>query len=686
MRTISRFTRFLTTGIVMLALLLSIMPNATAYQSHVRFERVDIPASEDQEARQGWWSAVSATGRFVAFETDAALSPIDDNGMYDIYLRDIQKETTELISQSPDGLMAVGPPGANPLAITQLSRDPAITSNGRFITFSSQAVNLVAGDTNAFEDVFVYDRNDGSIERVSLSSKNEQTLVGDSYAASIDDNGRFVSFTSRSAELVARDTNDGPDIFVRDRQEKTTVRVSVDSQGNEVETCGRIVPELYLNPTCLILGGEIGYSSVSGNGRHIAFDSKAPNLVEGDTNFTWDVFVHDLETKKTERVSVSSDGGQATNASRPTGSDWGGSLLSGYSNTPSGRVISANGRFVVFVSLATNLVPNDSNDKQGANTGGQDVFVHDRQTGRTERISVSAYGGEQHTDPLALSGSSQPSISSDGRYIGFECHCNPLEKRLQIADTSIYDRRTGANIGVLHPAGQRPDEGPSRAFHPDLASSGRFLTFDDIFVGFWRAAIGEPLGVGGLGGPSQEPGAEDDPLICIEGSCIPPRAAVSLSGSPSEINAALTERGADLIGGAIAYRPALGDLYVSLELESMPRSPALAAATAGVVYGMSFEAEGRSYEIRATSIGLGRRGETPAVFGLFSCASGETLCTKVADIKGGFGTTGERITFSVPLSKIEVEPGSHLTNVKGFTALSSYLGSPKAVLDRVSIR
>lgn len=255
----------------------------------------------------------------------------------------------------------------------------------------------------------------------------------------------------------------------------------------------------------------------------------------------------------------------------------------------------------------------------------------------------------------------------------------------------VYDRVTGA----LNPvAGAYSHRGAGDA---QLSPSGRFVGFSTVHEQesafglvstntFWRTDLGPTLGGDIFEGSATEPDQSDEPLICIEGTCIPPQASVSFSeATGSDLGDALTARGADVIGAAIAYRPALSDIFVSLELEAMPRTPALAAASAGILYGMTFEADGRPYEIMAASTGLGSRGETTAAFGLFSCASSsEAPCTKVADINGGFGTTGERITFSVPLSGIDLETsGSQLTDVKVFTAFGSYLGVARSSIDQI---
>jgi Tol biopolymer transport system component len=165
----------------------------------------------------------------------------------------------------------------------------AITPDGRFIAFASYASNLVAGDANGVSDIFVHDRQTGVTERVNLAGDGSEAAVGDSLAPSISADGRFVAFSTIAKNLVAGDTNDDIDIFVRDRQTGTTERVSVDSAG--VEAVGNSYePE------------------ISPDGRFVAFESDAENLVAGDTNGLRDIFVHDRQAGTTERSALPAAG------------------------------------------------------------------------------------------------------------------------------------------------------------------------------------------------------------------------------------------------------------------------------------------------------------------------------------------------------------------------------------------
>jgi Tol biopolymer transport system component len=221
-----------------------------------------------------------------------------------------------------------------------VQRNASISADGRFVAFTSFATNLVPGDTNRRDDVFVRDRLTGTTELVSVDSAGNQGNR-DSGSPAISADGRFVAFHSVATNLVPGDTGNMTDVFVRDRLTGTTQRVSVDSAGTEGN-------------------GASVEPAISGDGRFVAFYSFATNLVPGDTNGDGDVFVHDRQTGTTERVSVDSAGNQ------------GSAISDGFRKVS----ISADGRVVAFVSVATNLVPGDTN-------GGSDAFVHDRQTGIT---------------------------------------------------------------------------------------------------------------------------------------------------------------------------------------------------------------------------------------------------------------------------------------------------------------
>jgi Tol biopolymer transport system component len=304
------------------------------------------------------------------------------------------------------------------------SGEPSVSGDGRYVAFVSEASNLVV-DTNDSQDVFVHDRDTGKTERVSVDSAGEEAN-SHSFTASISADGRYVAFLSSASNLVPGDTNGWIDAFVHDRETGRTELVSVNSAGGQ-------------------LNDRTEEVQVAADGRYLAFSTRASNVVAADTNGEWDVFVHDRETGATERVSVDSAGGQADRGSY-------------------GPSISADGRQVAFASAASDLVPGDSN-------GRDDVFVHDRATGDTERMSIDSAGGE------ANSGSFEVSISADGNHVAFASLASNLvhgdsNGRL---DVFVHDRGTGnTQRASIDSAGGQLDANSSA---PAISADGRQVAF-----------------------------------------------------------------------------------------------------------------------------------------------------------------------------------------------------------------
>ena len=242
-----------------------------------------------------------------------------------------------------------------------------ISRDGRYVAFTTKSA-LTPGDTNDASDVYLFDRLTSTRERISVPMGGG-VANGGSDRPSISADGRYIAFASAATNLVPNDTNGTVDVFVRDRVAGTTKRVSVTSSGAQVSGISR-------DP------------DISADGSVIAFVSSAFELVPNDANGAADIFVRDMATETTTRVSVRGDGGEADLASV----------------SPS---LSDDGNVVAFVSQATNFVPNDTNAKA-------DVFVHVRSTHTTERVSVSSTGIEAN----GASGN-RPALSSDGRFVAF---------------------------------------------------------------------------------------------------------------------------------------------------------------------------------------------------------------------------------------------------------------------------
>ncbi|HEV8112564.1 MAG TPA: hypothetical protein VGR31_07290 [Planctomycetota bacterium] len=376
--------------------------------------------------------SISADGRFVAFDSEASnLVAGDTNNTWDVFVRDRSNGTIQRVSISSGAVQA-----------NDGSYQPSISADGRYVAFTSSATNLVPGDTNGVLDIFIRDRLSGVTERVSVSSAGLQG-DGESSVPSISADGRFVAFQSLATNLVPGDTNGVSDIFVRDRLNGVTVRASVNNMGSQGN-------------------GDSSLPSISADGRIVAFQSLANNLIGPlafDTNGVADVFCRNLVDGTTGRVSVSSSSVAE------------GNNLSGH---PS---ISADGRFVAFHSYASNLVPGDTN-------GHEDVFVHDRSTDTTERVSLASNGTQGDEN------SSSPSISADGRFVAFESSATSLVPgdTNGVDDVFLYDRNASGFTSLCFPGVDgvhacpcsNPPSVPGRGCNNSSATGGAFLTASGI--------------------------------------------------------------------------------------------------------------------------------------------------------------------------------------------------------------
>ena len=434
-------------------------------------------------------STVSDDGRFVVFSTYAGLDPNDTNGTWDVYVRDRLLSTTEWISQGIGTLAGNGQSG---------SYGVSISGDGRYVVFDSQASNLVVGDTNGVRDIFLRDRLSQSTERVSVSTFGTQGN-GNCFESTISRDGRFVGFDTLATNLFPNDINGTADIVVRDLVASITVVASTSSSGalgngdslypflspdGHYVAFASAASNLVLPDTNntwdvfvrdLVAGttvrASVGVNGVQGNatswmprlssdGRLVAFQSQATNLVSGDTNAHDDVFIRDLQTNTTVRASVGPGGVQAD----------------GTSALPS---FSADGRYLAFKSNATNLV--------AGSTGGTGfkIIVRDLLAGTNEIASVASDG----TIP-ASGGCDDPWISADGRYVVFESNSTTLvpNDTNGALDVFIHDRFAtgfsslcvpGVDNVLACPCGNAPG-GPDRGCDNSSATGGARLTAGGI--------------------------------------------------------------------------------------------------------------------------------------------------------------------------------------------------------------
>ncbi|MFI6644799.1 TolB family protein [Streptomyces sp. NPDC050504] len=396
-------------------------------------QRVSLKNNGGQTSGGAYSIATTPDARFVAYVSKASdIVPGDTNGAADIFLRDRQTGTTERINVSTTGEQAQkGPVIGGPFGWSFGSTNPTISADGRYVFFSSDAPNLVPGDTNGAQDVFVRDRQAGTTERLSLNNSGAQVAQGGDTPSSSAD-GRYVAFLSGATNLVSGDTNGVVDAFVRDRQTGTTTRVSLGNTGAQANA-------------------DLQDLQISADGKVVVFGTTASNLVTGDTNALRDVFARDLAAGTTQRVNVSSTGAQATG---------------GESGVEAGSV-SADGRHIAFVSEAKNLVPGDTNALT-------DFFVRDRQTGVTERVSVDSQGAQMTGNIITVWTSS---ISADGRYVAFstEGRLSANDTPYFVSDIFVRDRQT-QTTELVSVANDGTSVGSS-AIYPALSADGRQVAF-----------------------------------------------------------------------------------------------------------------------------------------------------------------------------------------------------------------
>lgn len=635
--------------------------------------------------------SISANGRYIAFASLAAdLVSNDEPLVADIFVHDLSLGTTELASVSSSGqpahIPAIDLPGVafDHCPDLALSGFPSISANGRFVAFQSYAENLVEGDTNHKNDIFVHDRLKRRTVRVSVSSAGQEWMPSDglpplpsghlgSFRPSISSNGRVVAFTSVADNLVPEDDNEVADTFIHDLKTHITQRASI--VPDSTETIEALPPKDVQSE---------GRPSVSGDGRFVVFDNSKGS------------FRRDMKAETTIRVDLNSKG-------EP------GSFPASLAGLAEHR-ISDDGRFVVFSSTAHNLVPNDTNccllthgdGGQVGNSNTGDVFVRDIVEGRTERVSITSDGsGQGNFD----SGSSeQNSISANGRYIVYTSKATTLTGSPEQAesggggecgatftcdpDVFLYDRRMGTTEQIsLSPTGgdtecpNSPATAGCFSWLP-ITRDGRSIAYEtredgldpadhngeaDIYV-YDR---GPDYGIGGFDGDEHGASPPEDKLCISSEVCVPPEGAIVVDDEPD--SEALLG-GSDLLGAGLAHRSRLGDLFIRLEVQDMPR---VSLAPSPMIYGLRFQVANRSYEVRATST-LG------GTFGLFDCTN-SLICTKVADLLGGYGTTGARVVFSLPLEEIGLQDGGELSDVEAFSALGSYYTGAAKVLDTVGL-
>jgi Tol biopolymer transport system component len=382
-------------------------------------ERVSVTTDGFEASQDCGQPSISADGRFVVFVSGSPIGGPPTSSGSDVFVHDRVTGTTRIVTLTPDRRV----PNSG-------SQRPAISGDGRFVAFQSRASDLVSGDTNSADDVFVRDLVSDVTERVSVSTSGAQADIPSgssegSMDAAISGDGRYVAFSSRAANLVPGDTNGRVDVFVRDRIAGTTERVSLASAGIQAnDDCHR--------------------PSISSDGRWVAFTSQARDLAAPATS-EQEIYVRDRQAGTTVRASVNAAGEPAL----------------GGCTVP---MISANGRFVVFRCAADNLDPIHIDPWS-------DVFVRDLEAGTTEQMSVDATSGS------ANQASDLPSISGDGRYVSFTSDASNLVADDTTITTEVFVRDRVLGVTVRAARASDGTLGDDQSTASVLSADGSFLAF-----------------------------------------------------------------------------------------------------------------------------------------------------------------------------------------------------------------
>jgi Tol biopolymer transport system component len=456
---------------------------------------------------------ISADGRFVAFGSLASNFAVDVNGAAeaDVFVHDRLTGETRRVSESATGQ------GGN-----ALSWFAVLSADGSCCVFRSWASNLVPGDTNGADDVFVKVLATGAIERISVSTTGKQ---GDapSKHATLDADGRVVAFRSAATNLVPDDTNGVDDVFVHDRKTGVTKRISVSSTGEQGNAASM-------------------HADISDDGKSVGFRSSASNLVPGDDNGVDDVFVSDLATGLVTRLSVSSTGAEGD----------------GESLYPS---LSADGRFVAFMSFADNLVSGDGN-------GQPDIFVHDRQTATTALVSTGLDGA------ITNGASYYPFLSDDGSSVGFLSQASNLVPDDTNGTYDAFVKRLASGKLLRVSVGSAGEQGDDMSWRPRLSADGRVAVFPSLAStlvpgdsnGVWDVFLRDTEGPWTLEGKGLGSGASQVAILGKPG--LNGGLHLAVSGGP--------EPGATLqisVGGGPPNVPAL--LFAGFSLEPLAQTNGL---------------------------------------------------------------------------------------------------------------
>lgn len=408
-----RFPRLLSAVLIVLLASPALLVQATlAHPSET--ERVSISSAGSEGDQVSRTPSINANGQIIVFASEATnLVDGDANGVQDIFLHDWLNGTTERVSLSGQGQEANG-----------ASAWPEISADGQSVVFASTATNLVDGDTNDFDDVFVVDLQSGAVERVSHPASGGQANAPSSQPV-ISGDGRFVAFVSAATNLVPGATTGLDEIYLYDRVNESLQWVSAPRIG-------------------LANDDFSGEPALSADGNWVAFSSYSAQLVPKDAEGLRDIFLWNRVENTLALVSVTQAGEEADSISYAP-------------------ALSADGRFIVFRSHASNLVSGDTNYSS-------DIFLRDNLNGSLQRVNLSTTG-EQAGGP-----SDEPAISADGRFIVFRSHASNLvpDDTNDSADIFVRDLQgTTTRVSVDSYA----NESNGSSYSPVISADGAAIAF-----------------------------------------------------------------------------------------------------------------------------------------------------------------------------------------------------------------
>lgn len=373
----------------------------------------------------------STDGRFVAFTSSATdLVPADTNGQADVFVRDLQAGTTELIS-----INASGDDSGN-----GRSTRAQVSADGRYVLFLSDADDLVANDSNTVDDVFLHDRQIGSTILVSANAAGSDSGNGASNPHGMTPDGRLVVFSSAADDLGPNDTNGVDDVYLRDVEAGTTMLISVNAAGDDAGGGGTF--------------SGARHQSISDDGRFVAFSSDATDLDASitDSNGLSDGFLRDVAAMTTTLISTNASGDDSANGST------------------SDIRISADGSTIAIATQATNVLNVTDNN------AGLDIYVVDRQSGTKSLVTVNDLDTGTGDDGAR----NDPRLSADGRFIAWESRASDL---IAGADSNamfdVFLRDLDAGSTVLASAnGNGTNSGNDASEDAQISDDGRFVYFE----------------------------------------------------------------------------------------------------------------------------------------------------------------------------------------------------------------